>query len=146
MGGENKKFWIDSQTWICQPRIFQSFIGYPNSEGLSSLRSLLTSRGCCSSMHSKPPPQPQLHPENAQFIQGKDSYWAILFKCGLALQTKREESLVQLKLSISVVISKPINIIFQRSENIGMKWEGTKCCCLKHKYPLSSTVFSAVNF
>lgn len=146
MGGENKKFWIDSQTWICQPRIFQSFIGYPNSEGFSSLRSLLTSRGCCSSMHSKPPPQPQLHPENAQFIQGKDSYWAILFKCGLALQTKREESLVQLKLSISVVISKPINIIFQRSENIGMKWEGTKCCCLKHKYPLSSTVFSAVNF
>ena len=146
MGGENKKFWIDSQTWICQQRIFQSFIGYPNSEGFSSLRSLLTSRGCCSSMHSKPPPQPQLHPENAQFIQGKDSYWAILCKCGLALQTKREESLVQLKLSISVVISKPINIIFQRSENIGMKWEWTKCCCLKHKYPLSSTVFSAVNF
>lgn len=146
MGGENEKSWIDSQTWICQPRIFQSFIGYPNSEGFSSLRSLLASRGRCSSMHSKPPPQPQLHPENVQFTQGKDSYWAVLYKCGLALQTKRGESLLQLKLSISVVITKSINIIFQRSENIEMKWEWTKCCCLKHKYQLSNPVFSAVSF
>lgn len=72
---------------------------------------------------ASPLPQPQLHPENVQFTQGKDFYWAILCKCGLALQTKRGESLVQLKLSISVVITKSITIIFQRSENIEMKWE-----------------------
>ena len=72
---------------------------------------------------ASPLPQPQLHPENIQFTQGKDFYWAILCKCGLALQTKRGESLVQLKLSISVVITKSITIIFQRSENIEMKWE-----------------------